>query len=73
MAATLPRSTQLKVLFNACKGGFTDVDFAHFAAVLHAAGGVYSFAPNVVLEFLHADDAGHHRIGMNADADLAVS
>jgi len=45
-----------------------DVHAAHLAAGFHAGGGVHGIAPDVVLEFLHAHDAGHHGSGVDAGA-----
>src|SRR4051794_27366965 len=49
-------------------GGFVDLYMAWSAVGFHLPGGVDSFAPDVVAEFGLADDAGHHRTGVDSDA-----
>jgi len=50
----------------ACAG--RDMNAVGQAGGLHAAGKVYCRAPEVVGEFLTADDAGHDRPGVQSDA-----
>lgn len=48
----------------------TDIDLTHFAVALHAASDVQVVGPDVVAEFPEANDASHHRPGVDTAADL---
>lgn len=57
---------------NCTRLGLSYLDVVGQSSRVHATGHVDCVAPDVVLRFSGADDAGHHRSQVHADADREV-
>src|SRR5580704_18226237 len=64
-----PAGFAIELVLDQVVGAAGDLDGSARAVGFHAACQVHSSAPEIVDELLSADDTGHHRAGVDADAE----